>query len=579
MDKQPKIEDLALISDRNTCAILDKKATIHWYCPKRFDSEAIMSSLLDIEKGGYWSVCLTEENSLGRFYGSNSSYLITILQCGGNRVAIKDCMPVGSKWKGILRVFSGAIQGLQSKLKLSPGYGTKPDQVRLIDDNTVYFGESGLYLHTTATISIADDLTVILEITAEDECWALLTANFTAPQKEDISSMLNSTDDYWSEISKHFSYQGLFEGQAVRSIRAIQQLSCAKTGGILAAATTSLPEVLGGERNYDYRYVWVRDTALITGALSVLDGEVHAENRFLDFLSKAIENNRDMCIYPLYTIDHEKIDHLEELDLTGYCSSRPVQIGNIAAEQLQLDAAASVLIACQMIYAKYKQTPHWPLIKKITDFVSRNWQRPDNGIWEEDKELHYTAGKVFCARALEMMAPYSDDPTEAGQWLEQASLIRQFVKEHCMTTGGAFANFAGSQDVDISAALFSVWGYCDAGSDEMKATTDYLEKNYQKENLYWRSLVEFDSHKEGAFLAGTCWMAHHYAIAGDFSKSEQILRAVEACTNDLGFFSEEFDPKKNHMLGNFNQTFVHSSFICAANGLSCEMQGISTIVQ
>ncbi|MFD2966238.1 glycoside hydrolase family 15 protein [Sphingobacterium bambusae] len=488
-------------------------------------------------------------------------------------------MPIGTEWKGILRIFSPMAQGLYSQLKLTPGYGTKIDQPILVGDGTIFFEDSQLYLHTSAEISIEDDSTVVLQVAASQECWALLTAKAIRPIDADIAWMLKSTGEYWSEIGSHFSYEGLFQRQAVRSIRAIQQLSCAQTGGMLAAATTSLPEVIGGERNYDYRYVWVRDTALITGALSVLDGDVHAEYRFLDFLSKAIEKNPRKCIYPLYTIDHEKIDHLEELNLSGYYGSRPVQIGNVAAEQLQLDAAASVLIACQMIYEKYKETPHWPLIRKITDFVSKNWRRPDNGIWEEGKELHYTAGKVFCARALEMMARYSEDPIEADEWLEQAALIRKFVKEHCMTSDGAFANFAGSQEVDISAALFTVWGYCEANSNEMRATTDYLEKNYQKDNLYWRSLVEFDSHKEGAFLAGTCWLAHHYAIAGDFSKSEQILRAVEACANDLGYFSEEFDPIENRMLGNFNQTFVHSSFICAANGLSCEMNGISTIVR
>lgn len=579
MHTQPRIEDLALISDKNTCAIIDKNATVHWYCPERFDSEAVMSSLLDVKKGGYWSVAFADATYVKRYYGEHDSYLRTIFSIGEEQVAVTDCMPVGTAWKGILRVFSSASQGLTSKLKLSAGYGEQSDQLMRITENTVYFQRSKLYLHSAAQLTIVDHETVVLTVIPEQDCWALLTTSAEIPTKADIAIIPGHTADYWSEIGRHFSYQGLFHQQVHDSLRAIQQLSCGKTGGVLAAATTSLPEVPGGERNYDYRYVWVRDTALITGALSVLDGEIRAEYKFLDFLSKAMEKNPDKCVYPLYTIDHETIDHLTELDLRGYDDSRPVQIGNIAAEQLQLDAAASVLIACQMIYQKYNDTPHWPLIRKITNFISKNWQQPDNGIWEEGKELHYTAGKVFSARALEMMSRYSDDPAEISYWLEQADCIRMFVREKCMTKDGAFANYAGSQDVDVSAALFSIWGYCEANSPEMIATASHLERSYQKSNLYWRSLVEFDSQQEGAFLAGTCWMAHHYAIAGDFNKSEQILHAVAACSTDLGYFSEEYDPVNKTMLGNFDQTFVHSSFICAANGLTCEMKGIRTVVR
>ncbi|RZM26359.1 MAG: glycoside hydrolase family 15 protein [Pedobacter sp.] len=357
------------------------------------------------------------------------------------------------------------------------------------------------------------------------------------------------------------------------------QLTCGKTGGILAAATTSLPEVIGGERNYDYRYVWVRDAALITAALSVLETDGELEFGFLEFMYQAMKKNTGQCVYPLYTIDYQMIDHLEQLDATGYLESKPVQVGNIASEQRQLDAEANVLISGYIIYDKYGKRLHWKTMRKIANFICENWHKPENGIWEEGLELQYTAGKVYSALGLEMMSRFNEDEKEAAYWKEVAKEIRDYVSNNCMTPDGAFANYAGSDETDISSVLYVIFGYVEANAPEMLATIKLLEDHYQENNLYRRTLVEFDSAKEGAFLAGSCWMAHYYAVAGGFEKARQILDAVKACQNDLGFFSEEADPLTGRMLGNFDQTFVHSSFICAANGLTREIEGTSTVVR
>jgi len=217
-------------------------------------------------------------------------------------------------------------------------------------------------------------------------------------------------------------------------------------------------------------------------------------------------------------------------------------------------------------------------VSRIADFICNNWQRKDNGIWEEEQVQHYTSSKAFAARGLELIAPYQTDPVKAAEWLRHAGSIRDFIEENCKTADGAYAVYAGSEDVDLTAALFAPFGIYEARSTAMVATIARIERDYCESHLYRRHLLEFDSSKEGAFLAGSCWMAHYYALAGNLEKSKSILDAVRCFSNDLGYFAEEADLSTTQLLGNFPQTFVHSSFICAANGYKQALSGIESMV-
>lgn len=579
MKHQPLIEELALLSDRNTCAVLDRNGTILWYCPERFDAESIFSAIVDPDNGGYWSLEIGEGKLISRSYIDRSSVLEHRFCLNDRKSVVRDWMPIGTDFNGIVREFSPVAGDLTATLRVRSHYGAKGGGGHLIDEHTVLFDTCGLYLIASHPLNVVDQDTVRFHLQEGESGWAILTSTHIEPKSLDLPVLLENTLRKWEDIASLFNYDGLYEQEVMNSIRAIQQLTCGTTGGVLAAATTSLPEVIGGERNYDYRYVWVRDAALITGALSALDVKGRVEVDFLEFMYRAMKKNTGQCVYPLYTIDQNVIDHLDELDVAGYKASRPVLIGNVASEQRQLDAEANILISSKIIYDKYQEKFNWPMVRKVAEYVCKNWHKPENGIWEEGAELHYTSGKIFAAIGLEMIAKFSDNQSEVDRWLQQAKLIRAFVREKCLTPEGAYANYAGSDQVDVSAALYVLWNYAKPDSPEMLATVKALERDYAKENLYWRTLVEFDSSKEGAFLAGSCWMAHYYAVAGNFEKSEKILDAVKAYQNDLGFFSEEADIENEKMLGNFDQTFVHSSFICAANGLSREKEGIDTVVR
>jgi GH15 family glucan-1,4-alpha-glucosidase len=576
IDHPTLIKDLAVISDRRTCAIVSKDGNVVWYCPTRFDGPAVFSSLIDDESGGFWNVDLPRKVFLGRQFRERSSVLKTYFSIGGEGLTVTDFMPLDLEWTGICRRFSKSPATILNKIAIRPNYGLEGEELTIASSFSIYMHSTKLWLSCSHAMSVIDH-TITITIPPKEESWVALT-NKEHISLEDLNDAEQTTLDNWKKVASLVNYHGPFENQVRDSLRALQQMVYQPTGGIIAAATTSLPEVIGGERNYDYRYVWMRDAALITSSLTQLITTGELEEKFIGFIAGAMEKNNEDHVSCFYGIEQQEIDHLEQLPLKGYKNSKPVQIGNGAADQFQLDAEGSILIACSLIYRKFEHRPDWETVNKIADYICKNWERKDNGIWEEEQQQHYTTSKAFAARGLELIAPYQEDKEIANRWLYNAGLIRDFIKENCMTSSGAYAVYAGSESVDISSALFVPFGFDLPDSDAMLATVAALEKDYSKNHLYRRHLVEYDSSEEGAFLAGSCWMAHYYAIAGDLDKSKAILDSILLTSNDLGYFSEEADMETGEMLGNFPQTFVHSSFICAVNGYKQALMGIENSI-
>ncbi|WP_025144259.1 glycoside hydrolase family 15 protein [Pedobacter jeongneungensis] len=578
MLKQPAIADLGVISDRHGCALVAKDATIHWYTPKRFDAPAVISSLLDAEKGGFWQVNADNLIFLDRQYQDRSSILRTYYAMGGKGLTITDLMPLGTLSKGILRLFSPVPSTLYNTLKLRGDYGLEEQECQQLGNTKLFFPSLDLYLHCSHALSVNGEL-ISFEIEAGADGWAYLTDTNTFDQNQ-IADLLRVTLNNWAKVESLVDYHGPYENQVRYSLRALQQMVYEPTGGIIAAATTSLPEEIGGERNYDYRYVWMRDAALITSSLTQIITTGELEEKFLAFIAGAMKKNGQQHVSCFYSIDQNTVSPtIRELDLSGYLESRPVQIGNSAAEQFQLDAEANILITCSLIYQKSGKVSHWDVVGGIADFICKHWENKDNGIWEEEQQQHYTSSKAFAARGLELIAPYQKDKAIAERWLANAAMIRNYINENCITAKGAYAVHAGSQDVDLTAALYVPFGFDKPDSLAMKSTILEIEKGYAEGELYRRHLLEFDSSREGVFLAGSCWMAHYYALAGNLPKSKSILDAVLALSNDLGFLSEEANTITGELLGNFPQTFVHSSLICAVNGYKLALNGKESIVK
>ena len=559
---QPQIKDLAVIGDRNTCAIVDKNGSMVWYCPLRYDTPSVFSLLIDTEGGG-WFIDFAGKQFIKRSYTENSAILNTTFAASGGEVVVTDYMPIGGYFSGICRKFLPSQNNVVNTIQLKPEYGTTEAKIKTIDKNSLHFIKANLFLKVSHPISIINN-SVVFTIPEGEEGWAVLCNNndeFDYMDDAMIDKSLADTQKEWGKITGNFTYKGPYEKEMHASFLAIKLLTYANNGGIIAAATTSLPEIIGGYRNYDYRYVWLRDTAMIVSALTRAEVEGNEEQLFLDFICGARSTAHTKHFIPFYDLDFNIAPDIEELPLQGYKGSLPVQIGNGANKQLQLDANGNVLIAAKLIYSKISGKPHWDTVAYIADYLVDNWHKPDHGIWEEDLKKHFTSSKVIVAKSLEFIADFATSTLQAKKWRDTSKKIRDFITENCMTKDGAYAVYAGSNEVDITAALFPVWLYDEPDSAAMLQTIKRIEDEYSAGDLYHRRLELFPSKEEGVFLASCFWMAQYYIMCNHLDKAKTIIDAALKFSTDLFFFAEEGDVPTGDMLGNFPQTFVHASFI------------------
>jgi GH15 family glucan-1,4-alpha-glucosidase len=562
---QPSIRDLALIGDKKTCALVDKKGSIVWHCLWRFDQPSLFSLLVD-EKGGFWSVEAENKEFKQRRFKGDSAILVSEFTVDGGSFTATDFMPFSSEISGICRIFSPAPVSLKSRLFLKPGYGRSHAKLKKgSNPNIVHCNAFEFYIKASHPLTIYDDI-VELNVLKGETSWCVLLDDkraLPAVSFENLQQALSGTEEKWRQIMSNISYEGPYKAQLYQSYKAIQLVTHEHSGGILAAATTSLPEEIGSHRNYDYRYVWLRDTAMDVSALVRASSKGNEAERFLDFLCTGRNTNKKNLFVPFYDLDNKPAPPELLLPGTGYKGSLPIRTGNGAFDQLQLDAQGNVLLAAKQVYGTKKKKPHWKTIIRTAKYLVKNWNKKDHGIWEEHIKEHYTSSKVLVAKGLEFLAEYAENEKQKENWLDAAKEIRKFVAEHCMTSDGAYAVYAGSDSVDITAALFPVWWYDAPDSAAMKQTIKRIEEEYKEGELYRRHLVMSDSKNEGVFLAACLWMAQYYLTLKNTTKAKTIIDTVLGFSTDLGFLPEEGNVRTGEPLGNIPQTFVHASLMGA----------------
>ena len=575
----PDIRDLAIIGDRRTAALVSRAGSVVWYCPGRFDRPALLTALLDPERGGSWTISIGPDAvPVRRRYLEESGVLETTLEAPAGEWTVTDFMPLGDGLpRGLCRRFSPAPGPAVVTLRAAPDYGRRGADLRVSGDAVTGGGvtvDGTRTLYASHPLELSGD-TVRFTLPAGETGWAFLADEPLAapPDAEAVEGWLAGTLEAWRERAARTTYRGPYELEVAASLRALRLLSFEENGGIVGAATTGLPEVVGGSRNYDYRYVWLRDAGMIVSALTRAGGDPHEGKRFLDFVAATRRPADGLPLAPLSTLSGEPAPAETTLELPGYAGSAPVRLGNGAGGQLQLDAYGNVLVAAKLLYAELGTLEHWDLVAEVADFLAENWREPDHGLWEEETPRHYTSGKVVAACGLEFIANYSGDEAQARRWRGAAQDVRRFIAENCLTPEGAYAAVAGGQAVDVSAALFSAWAFTEPDTPEMRATMAVLERDHADGLLYRRHLTEFDAKQEGAFLAGTLWVAQYWIARGDLERGQKMLDAVLGCANDLFLFSEEADPKSGRMLGNFPQSFVHAAFIGAVVDLKAALEG------
>ncbi|WP_035984980.1 glycoside hydrolase family 15 protein [Leptolyngbya sp. KIOST-1] len=574
--KFPAIRDLAMIGDRRTAALVTHTGAVVWYCPVRFDYPSLLAALLDPDRGGDWSVRLPNATAAGRRYLEDSGILETTLATPAGELVITDWMPMGADTpQGLCRQFSAAPTDMTVTLVPAPDYARRSPQLQPQGQGLHIDGQHYVYTSHPLTVSGAE---IRCTIPQGETGWCLLlNAPLSNLTDLHLKGWLQITLEHWRDIAAHATYHGPYERQVAESIRALRLLTFEDNGGIVAAPTTSLPEVMGGQRNYDYRYVWLRDAGMIVSALTRAGSDGTDERRFLDFICGYDRDSDHQPLMPFSTLDGESPCAETPLDLVGYRHSAPAIVGNVAKDQLQLDAYGNVLLAAKLIYNRFDTREHWSLVAEIADFLCDHWHEPDHGIWEEQEKHQYTSSKVVAACGLKYIANIAENTAQARRWRAAEQGIRAFVAQHCLTAEGAYAVAAGEEDVDVTAALFPVWGYTGADTPAMVATMGALERDYATGHLYRRHLKTFDSQREGAFLAGTLWVAQYWIMRRDLQRARAIMDAALTFANDLGLFAEEADPTTGAMLGNFPQTFVHAAFIGAAIDLKAALEDLGSI--
>ncbi|WP_017730881.1 glycoside hydrolase family 15 protein [Nafulsella turpanensis] len=565
------LKSLAFIGDRRTMAAVSKTGSICWYCPGRFDNGSLFASLLDEEKGGEWSIKWHNSTFKRRDYEEDSAILISLYQQGQEVNVVTDFMPAGKNSpQGICRMLEASAAPCTIQLQPAPDFG-REKAVLVEEQNCIRINDRHFFYSSFPAQVVEDRIEIQLDSLTRG--WMFLSEGrlkeAPAPEK-----WLDNTRAFWKKIADRFSYYGPYEAEVAQSIRAIRMLTYEESGGILAAGTTSLPELVGGDRNYDYRYVWLRDAGMIVSALTRAGSNGVEERRFLKFICglEPAKGEEGTHFAPMYTAEQKLLPKEQVIELKGYLNSRPVMVGNGARNQLQLGTTANILLAAKLIYNKYDTREHWEVMAATADFLADSWHREDHGIWEEKVKKHYTSSKVIVACGLMFIAKHTKDAAQKKKWKKAEKDIRLFVKENCLNAEGAYAAAAGEECVDISAILFPAWAYTEIDAPEVKATVKVLERDYKKGLLYRRHLFDADSGKEGAFLAGSLWMAQYYIYLKELDKARKIIDETLQYTTDLGFFSEEADVEHQRMIGNIPQTFVHASFIGAVIDLKHEME-------
>ena len=560
----PEIRDLAVIGDRRTAAVVSRGAEVVWYCPGRFDAPSILSGLLG---GDHGSLRLVSPGMkpVSRDYLGESGVLRTRLATEAGEVSVTDWLNFGDAPNGALcRMVSSAPAACELRLSLRPGYARRsPDPVRF-GDTAMAAGEGG-NVHASHPLG-EDDGEIVCRVPQGEEAWMVLADDGVelSPDREIVGRWLDATLAAWGAISRPPD-TGVYGRAFADSLRALRLLTYEPTGAVVAAVTTSLPEIPGGTRNYDYRYAWLRDAGMIASAIVRAGNAGLDAQGFLGFVCSTKRSGMEPPLPALADLDGKPAADAGELPLAGYRESRPVRIGNAANDQLQLDGLGNVLLAAKLIYGSTDaERPHWATVSEVADYLAGHWNEPDHGIWEEETRLHYTSSKVIVACGLDSIAGFADDPAQAERWRAAVRDIRAFVASECLTAEGAYASVAGGADVDVSAALFPVWAYTRADTPEMITTMKVLERDHSPDGLLFRrTLVCADAAQEGAFLAGTLWVAHYWAIRGEPARARRIIDRALGYANDLGLFAEEADPQTGEMVGNFPQSFVHAALIGA----------------
>jgi GH15 family glucan-1,4-alpha-glucosidase len=584
-----RIEDYAVIGDRYTAALVGVDGSIDWLCLPRFDAGACLAALLGDEDNGRWRIAPTgSSRPAGRRYRDSSLVLETDLVNDQGAVRVVDCMPVTGRSGQLIRVVEGVSGTVTVRSELNPRFDYGQVRPWLRADGRVMrliAGPDTLVLDGDVSHSECDGSAVAeFTLTAGEKVAVRMSyvgIGDEQPDPLDLTRAVGATDRWWRHWSSACTYSGPYLDAVVRSLITLKALSYAPSGGLVAAVTTSLPEALGGPRNWDYRYCWIRDATYTL--LALLSGGFEAEAvQWREWLLRAVAGDaRNM--QTLYGVNGERRLPEATLDhLSGYADSRPVRVGNAASEQFQLDVYGELMDALHQarVHGIPPDEDAWRVQRTLVDFVEQAWCRPDNGIWEmRGPRRHYVHSKVMAWAAVDRAVRGVEDFGLDGP-LEHWRALRDRIHADVCDQGfdakrNTFTQHYGSTSVDAALLILAPVGFLPADDPRIVGTVAAIEAELLKDGLVQRYPMNARTQDldglppgEGAFLPCSFWLADNYALQGRHDDAAALYDRLLALRNDEGLLSEEYDGKTGRLVGNIPQAFSHVPLVNTAYSLA-----------
>jgi len=579
------LEDYAMIGDTHTAALVGRDGSIDWLCLPRFDSGACFAALLGEPSHGRWLLSPTGRFRTRRRYRHETLVLETEHETDGGAVRVTDFMTPRRAQARVVRIVEGlrGVVAMKSELRLRFDYGLAVPWMRPTTHGIrAVAGPDAVDLRTDAPVDVITGVaTSDLRIAAGERVSFVLTwhrSHEAPPPKIDPMDALRSTVRYWTRWASRCGYRGEWRDAVMRSLITLKALTYRPTGGIVAAPTTSLPEELGGARNWDYRYCWLRDATFTLYSLLMAGYDDEAES-WREWLLRAVAGDpRDLRI--MYGIAGER--RVPELDLEwlpGYDASLPVRIGNDASRQFQLDVYGEVLDLLHQ--ASREGLPHeaaaWDIELRIMEVLESAWREPDEGIWEvRGGRRQFVHSKVMAwvgvDRAIRDVELFGfDGPVD--RWRALRDEIHQEVcREGFDAEMGSFTQSYGSGTLDAALLMMPLVGFLPVDDPRVSGTIAAIEQRLMTDGFVRR--YDTETHvdglpgSEGAFIPCTCWLADCMALQGRETEARALFEGVLDVRNDVGLLSEEYDTSRRRLVGNFPQAFSHVSLIGTARNLS-----------
>ncbi|MEU5014815.1 glycoside hydrolase family 15 protein [Streptomyces sp. NPDC021749] len=587
-----RIEDYALIGDMQTAALVCRDGTVDWLCLPRFDSPAVFAGLLGTEENGYWRMGPVTGSEDGpqpadrRRYRGDSLVLESEWDTPRGTVRVIDFMPPRDGAPQVIRIVEG-VSGrvpMRSELRMRFAYGWVVPWVHKIDERTVAVaGPDSVWLDTEVE-TYGKDLTTFSDFTVSPGERIAFTISWQPshhqpPAIADPEGSLEATEEFWREWVEHCTYHGPYRDAVVRSLITLKALTYAPTGGIVAAPTTSLPECIGGVRNWDYRFTWLRDAAITLSSL-LRTGYREEARAWREWLLRAVAGDPDN-LQIMYGIAGERELGENELNwLPGYENSRPVRVGNGAAGQLQLDVYGEVTEALHLAHMTgLARNDYASLLQlKLIQWVEKHWDEPDEGIWEvRGPRRHFVHSKVMTWVAVDRTVKLIESGDVDGP-LERWKDLRETIHRDVCEKGydkerNTFTQSYGSQELDASLLLIPQVGFLPPDDKRVIGTIEAIQRELTTEDGFVLRYptagqgelgVDGLEGEEGAFLACSFWLADDLAMIGRVDEARKLFEKLLSLRNDLGLLAEEWDPKAKRQVGNFPQAFSHVPLIDTA---------------